>query len=64
MQTICTKVFLTKTEIIIIIIIEIQRMWNVKAEVIPIIIEPSGTMSKSFKKYLSNILGKYEIKEM
>jgi len=31
--------------------IEIQRMWNVKTKVIPVIIEATGTISKSFRKY-------------
>jgi len=43
--------------------IEIQRMWNVKTKVIPVIIGATGTISKSFRKYVSNILGKYEVKE-
>jgi len=42
---------------------EIQRMRNVKAEVIPVIIRANGTVSKPFSKYLSNISGKQEIKE-
>jgi hypothetical protein len=46
------------------LIIEIQCMWNVKAEVIPIIIGATGTISKSFRQYLSNISGKHEIKEL
>jgi len=44
--------------------IEIQRMWNVKTKVIPVIIGASGTISKSFRKYVSNIPGKHEIKEL
>ena len=44
--------------------IEIQRMWNVKTKVIPVIIGAIGTISKSFRKYLSNIPGKYEVKEL
>jgi len=36
--------------------IEIQRMWNVKTEVIPVIIGATGTISKLFRKYVSNIL--------
>jgi len=43
--------------------IEIQRMWNVKTKVIPVIIGASGTVSKSFRKYVSNIPGKHEVKE-
>ena len=36
--------------------IEIQRMWNVKTKVIPVIIGTTGTISKSFIKYMSNFL--------
>ena len=42
---------------------EIQRMWNVRTKVIPVIIG-TGTMSKSFRKYVSNIPGKHEVKEL
>jgi hypothetical protein len=31
--------------------VEIQRMWNVKTRVIPVIIGATGTISKSFRKY-------------
>jgi len=41
---------------------EIQRMWNVKTKVIPVIIVETGTISKSFRKYVSNIPGKHEVK--
>jgi len=44
--------------------IEIQRMWNVKTKVIPVIIGATGTISKSFRKYMSNIPGKQEVKEL
>ena len=44
--------------------IEIQRMWNVKTKVIPVIIGASGTISKLFRKYVSNIPGKHEVKEL
>jgi len=43
---------------------EIQHMWNVKIKVIPVIIGASGTISKSFTKYVSNIPGKHEVKEL
>jgi len=43
--------------------IEIQRMWNVKTKVMPVIIGATGIISKSFRKYVSNIPGKHEIKE-
>jgi hypothetical protein len=42
--------------------IEIQRMWNVKTKVISVIIGATGTISKSFRKYVSNIPGKPEVK--
>jgi hypothetical protein len=38
---------------------EIQRMWNVKTKVIPVIIGATGTISKSFRKYVRNIPGLY-----
>jgi len=44
--------------------VEIQRMWNVKTKVIPVIIGATGTISKSFRKYFSNILRKHEVKEL
>jgi len=44
--------------------IEIQRMWNVKTKVIAIIRGATGTISKSFRKYVSNIPGKHEVKEL
>ena len=39
-------------------------MWNVKTKVIPVIIGATGTISKSFRKYVSNIPGKHEAKEL
>jgi hypothetical protein len=41
-----------------------KRMWNVKTKVIPVIIGATGTILKSFRKYVSNIPGNYEIKEL
>ena len=41
--------------------IEIQQMWNAKTKVI---IGSAATISSSFKKYLSNILGKQGIKKI
>jgi hypothetical protein len=41
---------------------EIQRMWDVQTKVIPVIIRTTGTISKSFTKYLINIPGKHDIK--
>jgi hypothetical protein len=39
-------------------------MWNVKTKVIPVIIGAAGTISKSFKKYVSNIPGNHGVKEL
>jgi hypothetical protein len=44
--------------------IEIQRMWNVKPKVIPVIIGATVTISKSFIKYLSNMTVKHDITEL
>ena len=44
------------------LIVEIQHMWNVKAKVIQVVIGATGTISKSFRQYLSNIPGQHEIK--
>jgi hypothetical protein len=41
-----------------------QRTWNVKTKVIPVIIGATGTISKSFRKYVSYIPGKHEVKEL
>jgi hypothetical protein len=41
---------------------EIQRMWNVKTRVIPVIIGATGTISKSLRKYVSSIPGNHEVK--
>jgi branched-subunit amino acid transport protein len=47
---------------IIIIIIIIIITWNVKPRAIPAIIGETGTISKLFRKYLSNIPGNHEVK--
>jgi hypothetical protein len=44
--------------------VEIQRMWNVKTNMIPVIIGATGTILKSFRKYGSNVPGKHEVKEL
>ena len=46
------------------LIIEIQRTWNVRAKMIRIKTEATGTISKSLRQNLSNIPGKHEIKEL
>jgi len=45
------------------LILEIQRVWNVKAKVILLMIEATGTISKALRKYMNNIPGKHKIKE-
>jgi hypothetical protein len=44
--------------------LEIQHMWNVKTRVIPVIIGATGTISKSFRKHVSNIPGHHDVKEL
>jgi hypothetical protein len=44
--------------------IKIQRMWNVKTRVIPVIIGATGTISKSFRKYVSTIPGNHKVREL
>ena len=44
------------------IMIEIQRMCNVRAIVIPVITGATGTILKSLRQYLNNMPGKPEIK--
>jgi hypothetical protein len=39
-------------------------MWNVKTRVIPVIIGATGTISKSFRKYVSDIPGNHDVKEL
>ena len=39
-------------------------MWNVKTKAIPVIIGATGTISKSFRKYVSNIPGNHKVKEL
>jgi hypothetical protein len=44
--------------------IEIQRMWNAKTGVISVIIGAAGTISKSFRKYVSTIPGNRDVGEL
>jgi hypothetical protein len=46
------------------LIIEVQRMWSANTKVTPVITGATGTISKSFRKYLSSIPGKQDIKEL
>jgi hypothetical protein len=39
-------------------------MWTVKTQVMRVMIEATGTISKSFRKYLSSIPGKHKVKEL
>jgi hypothetical protein len=42
---------------------EIQCMWNMKVNVIPLIIGATGTTVKSFRQYLNNVTGEHEIND-
>jgi hypothetical protein len=46
------------------LIIEIQRMWNVTAKVIPVITGATGTISESLRQYLNNLPGMHKIKKL
>ena len=39
-------------------------MWDVKTKVKPVKIGATGTISNSFRKYVSTIPGKHEVKEL
>jgi hypothetical protein len=39
-------------------------MWTVKARVTPVIIGATGNISKSFRKYVSDIPEKHDVKEL
>jgi hypothetical protein len=41
--------------------IEIQRMWNLKCTMLPVIIGATGIVSKSLRKYLEAIPGIHSI---
>jgi hypothetical protein len=41
--------------------IEIQRMWNMKCFVIPVIIGATGIVTRGLKNYLETIPGKHSI---
>jgi hypothetical protein len=44
--------------------IEIQRIWNVKTRVIPVVIGATGSISESFRKYGSNVPGNRDVGEL
>jgi hypothetical protein len=39
-------------------------MWNVKTRVIPVIIGATGTISTSFRKYVSSVPVNHEVREL
>jgi hypothetical protein len=39
-------------------------MWNVNARVVPVIAGATGTSYKSFRKYVSDIPGNHDVKEL
>jgi RNase P/RNase MRP subunit POP5 len=39
-------------------------MWNVQTRVIPVIIGVTGTISESFRKYVSTIPGNHDVREV
>ena len=43
---------------------ELKRKWNIRTKVIPVIIGATGTISKTFRKYVSNKPGNLEVKEL
>jgi hypothetical protein len=44
--------------------IEIEHMWNVRTRVIPVMIGVTGTISKSFRKYIRTVPGNHDNKEL
>jgi hypothetical protein len=46
------------------LITEMQRVWYVKTPVTPVIIGATGAISESFRKYLSSVPGKHDVKEL
>jgi len=46
------------------IIIQIQRIWHVKTKVIPVVLKASGTISESFRQYVSNVPEQLEMKAL
>ena len=46
------------------LIIEVQRLLNIKTKMLTVIIRATRTVSISFRKYVRNIAGKHDIKEL
>ena len=44
--------------------IEIERMWNLKCTIIPVIIGATGIATRSFRKYLEAVPGKHSIESL
>jgi hypothetical protein len=44
--------------------IQMRRTWNVITSVIPVIIRATGTIPKSFRKYVSTIPGNHELNDL
>jgi len=47
--------------IIIIILLEVQRMWNLQCTIVPVIIGATGIVTRSLKKNLETVPGKHSI---
>ena len=43
---------------------EIQRMWNIKTRVITVITGATGTICRSFRKYVSDIPKNHDVKAL
>jgi len=43
---------------------KLYEIWRQRKRVIPVIIGATGTISKSFRKYVSNISGNHEVREL
>jgi len=39
-------------------------MWNIKTKVIPVITGATGTISKSLRKYVNDVPGNHDVKEL
>lgn len=44
--------------------LEVQRMWNVKAQVVPVVIGALGATSPEIEKHLKNIPGKHDVRPL
>lgn len=46
------------------LLIETQRMWNSRVKIVPVVIGATGSVSKNFQKYLSQVPGKHNMTEL